>query len=636
MPDRFNLGVAVRGKGWSELMRARRFLPLFLTQFFGALNDNLYKNALLVMIVSAGVAGVGDVNTVVNLAAGLFILPFFLFSALAGQMADKYEKSRIIRHIKFGEILIMLLGALAFQLGSLWLMLGVLFLMGTQSAFFGPVKYAILPQHLGENELVAGNARVGMGTFVSILLGTIAGSLIGGSSQAHWLAGAAVVAVALVGWLSSREIPPAEPRAGSLQLDWNTPRISWQLIQLAAQKRTVFLPILGISWFWMLGASYLTQMPNFTVTVLKGEPGVIALVLSAFTVGVAVGSMLCDRLSGPRVEIGLVPLGALGLSLFGIDLYFAAGAYHSDMQVGPLAFLTAVDSWRVLLDILLLGLFGGLYIVPLYAMVQARTDEEKRARIIGANNILNALFMVLASLLGMLFLGAAGFSIAELFLTLALMNIAVALFIFLQVPEFTMRFLVWLMGHSLYRVEHRGLDQIPLRGAAIIVCNHVSYVDALLLAGAVRRPIRFIMYKPIYELPVLNFIFRTGGAIPICSPKEDPEAYQRAMDSIDEALQQGQLLCLFPEGKLTGDGEVDTFKPGIERILARNPVPVIPMALRGLWRSFFSRSNGGAFRKPFRPGWRRVAVVADTPLQAAEASAVGLQARVRELRGDEC
>ncbi len=615
-------------------MRARRFLPLFLTQFFGALNDNLFKNALLVMIASAGLAAVGEVNTLVNLAAGLFILPFFLFSALAGQLADKYEKSRIIRQIKLAEILIMLLGALAFQLGALWLLLAVLFLMGTQSAFFGPVKYAILPQHLGEEELVAGNARVGMGTFVAILLGTIAGSLIGGSPAAHWLAGLAVVAVAVLGWLSSCRIPPAESGAAALQLDWNAPRISWQLIRLAAEKHSVFLAILGISWFWMLGASYLTQMPNFTVTVLKGEPGVIALVLSAFTVGVAVGSMLCGRLCGPRVEIGLVPLGALGLSLLGIDLYFAAKAYHSDTVLAPLAFLSRAASWRILLDILLLGLFGGLYIVPLYAMVQVRTPAEKRARIIGSNNIINALFMVLASVLGILFLGVAGFSIAELFLTLALMNIAVALFIFLQVPEFSMRFLVWLMGHSLYRVEHHGLEHIPLRGAAIIVCNHVSYVDALLLAGAVRRPIRFIMYKPIYELPVLNFIFRTGGAIPICSPKEDAQAYQQAMDSIAEALEQGQLLCLFPEGKLTHDGEVDSFRNGIERILERNPVPVVPMALCGLWQSFFSRSNGGAFRKPFRPGWRRVAVVSGVPVPARAATAEQLHSLVSALRGD--
>jgi 1-acyl-sn-glycerol-3-phosphate acyltransferase len=344
--------------------------------------------------------------------------------------------------------------------------------------------------------------------------------------------------------------------------------------------------------------------------------------------------MLCGRLSGARVEIGLVPLGAIGLSLFGVDLYFAATGYAAESPVGVAGFMLRPDGLRVLLDIALLGLFGGLYIVPLYAMVQARTDPQLRARIIGSNNILNAFFMVLASVLGILFLGVAGFRIEELFLVLALMNIAVAVFIFLQVPEFTMRFLVWLIGHGLYRVRHRGLELIPLKGPAILVCNHVSYVDALLLAGAVRRPIRFVMYKPIYELPGLNFIFRTGGAIPICSKSQDPDAYGRAMAAIDEALRKGQLLCLFPEGKLTEDGEIGTFKNGIERILARNPVPVVPMALQGLWKSFFSRSNGGAFRKPFRPGWRQVAVIAGTPIPAERASAGRLQAEVAALRGD--
>ena len=612
-------------------------MPLFLTQFFGALNDNLFKNALLVMIVSASITGVAagtnNTNALVNLAAGLFILPFFLFSAISGQLADKYEKSRIIRKIKLAEILIMLTGFVALWYQAWWLLMVVLFLMGVQSTFFGPVKYSILPQHLHEDELVAGNAQVGMGTFVAILIGTISGSLLGGSEHATWLVGLAVVSVAVVGWLSSWGIPLAESKAPNLKIDWNVPRISWQLIKLASEKRTVFLAILGISWFWMLGASYLTQMPNFTVTVLKGSPGVIALVLSSFTVGIAIGSLLCDRLSGHRVEIGLVPLGSIGLSVFGIDLYFAAHGYSGIEGVGPVSFFVQPGGFRVLLDILMIGLFGGLYIVPLYAMVQARTDDEKRARIIGCNNILNALFMVFASLLGLLFLGVAGFSIPDLFLTVALMNIAIAVFIFQQVPEFTMRFLVWLLSHTIYRVKHQGLEYIPSRGAAMIVCNHVSYVDALLLAGAVRRPIRFIMFKPIYELPVLNFIFRTGGAIPICSRQQDEQAYLKAMDDIAEALEQGHLLCIFPEGRLTQDGEINEFKVGIEHILERTPVPVVPMALQGLWGSFFSHSHGGVFKKPFRPQWRHIKVLADTSILSEQVTAEALQEMVIGLRG---
>lgn len=622
-------------KGQFQLLASRRFLPLFLTQFFGALNDNLFKNALLVIVVSASIASVepGITNILVNLAAGLFILPFFLFSAISGQLADKYEKSKIIRTIKFAEILIMLTGFLALWLQSLWLLFTVLFFMGVQSTFFGPVKYSIIPQHLKESEFIAGNAQVGMGTFVAILIGTIIGSLMGGSEDAIWLVGIAVVTVAAIGWFSSWGIPVAEAKATGLKIDWNVPRISWQLVKLSMEKHPVFLAILGISWFWMLGASYLTQMPNFTVTILHGAPGVIALILCAFTVGVACGSLLCDRLSGHRVEIGLVPLGSLGLSAFGIDLYFAAHSYGGVEGFSTLGFFAQPGSLRVLFDIAMIGLSGGLYIVPLYAMVQARTEDSKRARVIASNNILNALFMVFASLMGIVLLGVAGFSIPDLFLTVALMNIAIAVFIFLQVPEFTMRFLVWLLSHSIYRVKHRGLEHIPNKGGAMIVCNHVSYVDTLLLAGAVRRPIRFIMFKPIYELPVLNFIFRTGGAIPICSRKHDEQAYERAMDEIAAGLEQGHLLCIFPEGKLTQDGSIDEFKPGIEKILSRTPVPVIPMALQGLWGSFFSH-RGGVFKQPFRPQWRNIKILAETAVSPEQVTAPILQEKVTNLRGN--
>lgn len=628
--------MIVGSKGQFQLLASRRFLPLFLTQFFGALNDNLFKNALLVIIVSAAIAGVepGNTNALVNLAAGLFVLPFFLFSAISGQLADKYEKSQIIRNIKFAEILIMLTGFLAFWLQSLWLLFLVLFFMGVQSTFFGPVKYSIIPQHLREDELVAGNAQVGMGTFVAILIGTIMGSLMGGAENAVWLVGITVVSVAIIGWFCSWRIPVAEAKATDLKIDWNVPRISWQLVKLSMEKQPVFLAILGISWFWMLGASYLTQMPNFTVTVLHGSPGVIALVLCAFTVGIACGSLLCDRLSGHRIEIGLVPLGSLGLSAFGIDLYFAAHGYAGVDGVSTFGFFVQTGSIRVLFDIAMIGLSGGLYIVPLYAMVQARTEDSKRARVIASNNILNALFMVVASLMGVVLLGVVGFSIPDLFLTVALMNIAVAVFIFFQVPEFTMRFLVWLLSHSIYRVKHQGLEHIPNKGGAIIVCNHVSYLDALLLAGAVRRPIRFIMFKPIYEIPVLNFIFRTGGAIPICSRQHDEQGYEHAMDEIAKGLEQGHLLCIFPEGKLTQDGEVDEFKAGIERVLARTPVPVVPMALQGLWGSFFSHSHGGAFKQPFQPQWRNIKILAEIPVTSELATASILQEKVTKLRGN--
>jgi 1-acyl-sn-glycerol-3-phosphate acyltransferase len=620
------------------LLKSGRFLPFFLTQFFGALNDNLFKNALLVILVSAGLASSGQAggqtNLLVNMAAGLFILPFFLFSALAGQLADKYEKSAIIRRIKLAEILIMLGGFAALWFNEVWAMMLVLFAMGTQSAFFGPVKYAIIPQQLSTSELVGGNAQIEMGTFVAILIGTIAGSLLAGLEHPALVVGLAVLTVALAGWLCSRRVPVAAANAPGLVLDFNPLREGRELFRLASEKRPVFLAILGISWFWLIGASYLTQAPNFAVAYLGGSPGLVALLLCGFTVGIATGSLLCERMSGHKVEIGLVPFGAIGLSLFGIELYFAANSYQADGLVGVWHYFSRPGAIRILLDLVLIGMFGGFYIVPLYAMVQMRTDEQKRARVIAFNNILNAFFMVISALVGGFLLGIVDIDIPTFYLLVSLLNIAVAVFIFQQVPEFTMRFLIWLLSHSMYRVSHSGLNNIPDKGAALLACNHVSYVDALIIAGAVRRPIRFIMYKPIFDLPVLNFIFRTGRAIPICSPKEDKEVYDAAMDAIAAGLAKGDLLCIFPEGKLTLDGELDEFRPGIERIIERVPAPVIPMALRGLWGGFFSHSGPGVFKTPFHRVWTRIALIAASPVQPPDLSAGGLREHILALRGE--
>jgi len=418
------------------LLRQRRFLPFFLTQFGGAFNDNLFKNALLVLLVSGAVAG-ERVDTLVNLAAGLFILPFFLFSPLAGQLADKYEKARMIRWIKLAEIMIMVLAALAFQMQAWGPLLALLFAMGTHSAFFGPLKYAIIPQHLHARELVAGNAQVGMGTFVAILLGTIGGTLLAGRPDPAAGIGVAVVLVALLGWFASRKIPAAPAAAPGLRLDWNPLREWLALYRQTVPRRTVFMAIIGISWFWALGASYLTQMPHFAISVLGGTPPVIALLLSAFVVGVAAGGWLCAWLSGARIRVGLVALGAIGLSLFGGDLSCAVATVATGRQpLGPLALAEHLPILRVLTDILLLCLSGGLYVVPLYAYVQAHTEPDRRARVIAFNNILNALFMVAASVLGILLLGLGELGIPRFFLALALLNAGMTALLFARAPEF--------------------------------------------------------------------------------------------------------------------------------------------------------------------------------------------------------
>src|SRR3989338_7164749 len=541
------------------LLGKKRFLPFFLTQSLGAFNDNIFKQSLILAILFK-LSLSGDRAVLVNLCALLFILPFFLFSALGGQFGEKFAKDALIRIIKLAEVAIMALGAISFLLNSLPLMFITLFAMGTQSALFGPVKYSILPQHLKEEELIGGNALVEMGTFLAILAGTIGAGMMMSSSPYASLVATSVVLVACVGYLVSRGIPRAAAALPSLALYWNIFRQSWVTMRLGlGQRPAVSRSMLGNSWFWFLGAIYLTQIPAYAKDWLHGDETVVTLILTVFSVGIALGSMLCERLSGHKVEIGLVPFGSMGLTLFGILLWWHSGGFPP----GPhdwLGVLAQGQAWWVLADILGIGLFGGFYIVPLYALIQSRTEEHERARVIAANNILNALFMVISALVSIAMLSLAKLSIPQLFLVVSLMNIAVNTYIFKIVPEFSMRFLVWLLGHSMYRVEHRDLELIPDEGPAVLVCNHVSFVDALLIGGAVRRPIRFVMYYKIYNLPVLNFIFRTAGTVPIAGRNEDLLIYDAAFKKIAEYLRNGEVVCIFPEGKLTTDGELNEFK----------------------------------------------------------------------------
>lgn len=614
------------------LLRTRRFLPFFVTQSLGAFNDNLFKQSLILAILYK-LAPEGDRTVWVNLCAMLFILPFFLFSALAGQIGEKFAKHRLIHAIKLAEIAIMATGACGFVLGHLSLMLVALFAMGMHSALFGPVKYSILPQALHPHELIGGNGLVEMGTFLAILAGTIgAGVLVSGEHYA-WAVSAGIVGVAVAGYAASRFIPPAPASSPDLALDWNIARQTWLTLKLGFhQTEAVSRSILGNSWFWFVGAIYLTQIPGYAKDWLHGDETVVTLILTVFSVGIALGSLLCERLSGSKVEIGLVPFGSFGITLFGLAWWLASG--HVPEGAAPYSWLQVIgqgSAWWALFSILGLGVFGGFYIVPLYALIQSRSAEHERARVIAANNILNALFMVVSAIVAIVLLSVLKLSIPHLFLVVSLLNIAINLYIFSIVPEFTARFLIWLLSHSMYRVSHRGLGNIPEEGAALLVCNHVSFVDALLLAGAIRRPIRFVMYYKIYNLPVLNFVFRTVGAVPIAGRGEDLAVYEAAFARIAAYLAGGELVCIFPEGKLTGDGEVDAFKGGVNTILKANPVPVVPLALQGLWGSFFSRAPGKGLFKRF---WSRVAVVAGAPLASEEATPRVMRERVMALRGD--
>ena len=617
-----------------KLLSTRRFRPFFLTQLLGAFNDNLYKNGLTIFIAFQ-VASVSqeESNTLVNIAAALFILPFFLFSAIAGQLADKHEKSMLIRRIKILEIGIMLLGATAFILQSPLFLVAILFLMGTQSALFGPVKYSLMPEALKAEELVGGNAMVEFGTFLAILLGLIASVYI--IDIGNTAMGIAVVLTACVGYWTSRGIPALPAGAPELKLSFNILKQTANIMRDARENRTVFYSIMGISWFWFFGITYVTQLPNYVRYELGASEQVYVLLLAIFSIGIGAGSFLCERMSGRMVEIGLVPIGALGLSLFGIDLYFNQTLSVAGAElIGPATFIAQSSSLRVCLDIFMLGVSGGIYIVPLFALVQQRSKPSKRSRIIAANNVLNALFMVVASAYG-LFALSAGVSIPMLFLIMSLMNAAVALFIFKLVPEFAMRLLIWLVVHTMYRIDRADLDKIPDNGPAILVCNHVSFVDALVLAGCIRRPIRFVMYYRIFQLPILSFVFKTANTIPIAGAKEDKEMMDSAFNQISGALQNGELVCIFPEGKITEDGEINEFKSGVMWALERDRVPVVPLALCGLWGSFFSRAHGNAMSRLFPRGMlSRLELVAGDPIEPDAVTPELLQQNVLQLRGE--
>lgn len=616
----------------TSLLTQRRFLPYFITQFFGAFNDNIFKNVLLLFVAFAGV-GVLPVSShlFINLAAGLFILPFFLFSASAGVLADKYEKSGFIRKVKLAEIGIMLLGAVGFITESYLVLLVLLFLMGTQSAFFGPVKYALLPQQLKTKELVPGNALVETGTFLAILLGTLGAGVIASADNANYLAASCVVLFALLGYFASRSIPEAAASAPELKFRWQPIKHTKKTIAIAKSDRVIFQSIMAISWFWFLGAAYLTQFPNFTKIYLNGSESAVSFLLALFSVGIAFGSLACDKLSNHRIEIGIVPLGSLGITIFG---WLMASSVPDSLPAFDnfSAFITYQPLWPVFAYLLLLGASGGIFIVPLYAMMQKRAKVTERAQVVAALNIYNSLFMVGSAILGIVCLSIIELSIPQFFLLLAALNLLVAFYLFAQVPIFVVRFLVWIITHTMYRVTHKNLHNLPEKGGALIVCNHVSYMDALLLSGAYPRLIRFVMQEEYANLPPIRRFLKRAGVIPISSSNRG--SIRRAFNQVEQDLNNGHIVCIFPEGHLTSSGEIEEFMRGMDIILRRSPVPVIPMALKGLWGSYFSRYKGHACKGRPTRFWSKVEIEAGEPVMPDQATTQTMHQKVSQLRGD--
>jgi hypothetical protein len=566
-----------------QLLRERRFRPFFTVAFLGAFNDNAFKTALVTLVTfRAGQLTSFSPETLVTLLPGLFILPFFLFSATSGQVADRMEKSRLTRWVKLFEIGVMLLAAWGFLANLLWPLVGALALMGVHSTLFGPVKYAYLPQHLAPAELVGGNGLMEMGTFVAILLGEVLGAALATLPHGGLVTSLTLVTIALLGYGASRGVPDSPAADPGLKVNLNIFTETVRNLRFARGNRIVWRSLMSISWFWFFGATLLAQFPTFAREVLGGDEHVFILLLTVFSLGIGAGSLLCERLSGRKVEIGLVPFGALGLTVFGVDLFLAARFPAAPgAPMGMLAFLGAAGHWRLMADNLLIGLFGGFYIVPLYALIQTRSEKSHQSRVIAANNILNALFMVVSAVVSML-LFKAGLSVPQLFLAAALFNLVVAVYLIALVPEFLVRFLSWLLVHTVYRLRLENAGRIPDEGPALLVSNVLSYVDVLVILAASPRPIFFVIDPSQFRKPVLGWILRLMKAIPAGDGDRTRAAVQRALDA-------GELVAAFPEGRPGAEGHLGAFEAPLAELLAGVQVPVLPVALAGLQSNLFSR-----------------------------------------------
>lgn len=430
-----------------QLLKQQRFKPFFLTQFLGAFNDNVFKTALITLVAfNATSLSSIDGATLATLLPGLFILPFFLFSATAGQIADKYEKSQIIRMVKVFEIAIMLFASAGFFLHNIVLLAAALFMMGMHSTMFGPVKYSYLPQHLSKNELIGGNGLVEMGTFVAILLGQVLGAWLATSKNYPLLTSFAILLIAILGYGTSRRIPYSAPSDAALKINWNPITETVKSVRLIWDNQTLWLAIIAISWFWFFGATALAQFPNLAKNQLQGDESVFILLLSIFSIGIGLGSVLCEKLSKGKVELGLVMFGSIGLTLFGGDIYFASMQVVQNTAQSlhtASSFTSHLVHWRLLADIGAMGLFGGFYIVPLYVLLQTRAESNYQSRVIAANNIINAFFMVVSAGFSILIFNQ-GYGVVQLILITAILNIVVSIYLCFRQPEFLISFLAWI------------------------------------------------------------------------------------------------------------------------------------------------------------------------------------------------
>ncbi len=560
-------------------MRSRSFWALMVTQFLGAANDNAFRFVVMFMVLARVAGGADEQVPYVSAVGAVFVLPFLIFATLAGGLADRFSKRAVIVAAKVAEIAVMSLAVLAFLCASLWPALAVLFLMGAQSTFFSPAKYGILPEMLPEEQLSRGNGIIQMLTDVAIIAGMVASGFMADAFEGElWKAGLVLVGVAVAGTASSLfvgRVPPAAPDARPRA---NVAAEMWQNLRELRTDRALFLCVLGVSFFWLMGACFQLNFPVYAQNLMGLSRTRTAMLLALTAVGIGAGAMLAGRLSGQKVEFGLVPIGAALVAAFSVDLGFA---WQS--------------TYRAAFDVFMLGIGAGLYLIPLAAFVQMRAPAERRGTVLATNNFLS--FAGILAAAGLYFLaGAAGAGPHEMFGLLALLVVGVTAFIFTELPEFLLRFCLWSLTHSLYRLTVVHPERVPGRGGALLVCNHVSYMDALLVLAGLQRFVRFVMFRRFYENRLLNWGCRLLKVIPV-SESDGPREMIRSLRRASQAVRDGELVCIFAEGSITRTGNMTRFRRGFERIMKDVDAPIIPVHIDRMWGSLFSFAGGRAVWK---------------------------------------
>ncbi len=595
-----------------------KFWPLFWTQFLGALNDNFLKNSLIILITYKNVSILGlDPHLLVAMAGGIFIFPFFIFSATAGQIADRFEKTVIIKITKVTELLIMVLAATGLLTNNYILLMFVLFLMGAQSAFFGPLKYGIIPHIVEKNQLISANAYIGGGTFLAILLGTLIGGTLANFDGSATLLSAGLIGLAILGVITSLSFKKIHNSNPAIKIDLTLFRPSFEVLKLVYKDKNIFKTIMGVSWFWFLGAGILSLLPVFCKDVLGGGGEVGTFFLGTFTIGMGVGSLLTNKLSKGRVELGMVAPAGLFLSLFMFDMFYASSRWGHDVSGNSLLnladFFSQAGSFRILMDLFFVSVCGGMFIIPQMTYIQEASDTKELSRIISGNNIINAFFMVTASVL-IMGMHTLKITVPAQFAILAGVNLIVSFVIYYLNSEVTLRFWFWLLSHTFYDLEIEGKENISKEGPLIICSNHVSYIDWWFIMAASPRPVRFVIDNQFYSLPTGKFWLSQAGLIPIATRKESQEVLDKALQNISKNIQSGSCLGLFPEGWISRDGKVRKFQPGVMKIVNKDPVTIVPISILGMWGSIFSYEGGKVLFKIPKSLRRKVKVIIGKPI----------------------